>query len=165
VVLLRPVLELDELEDPSQCGEVEHWQPADESQAVFAECVQIGPWLVNPADEAEPSWVQEHPSGELELLALTEALWRVEEDERGPVVAEHLGAISELVAHHRVAAELPLYDGQDLGPWCALCVADPESHAASLAWAIVHRSGELVDALALYGPVLLADVHVHGTGG
>ena len=156
--MLRPVVEL------TGEGASERWQPADELQAVFAECVQIGPPLVDPSDEAEPTWVQEHTDGGLELLALTEALWRVEPGERPGLVSEHLGAIAELVSHHRVAADMPLYEGQDRGPWCMLCVADPESHAASMAWAIVHRSGELVDALTLYGPSLLEGIQLGARG-
>lgn len=117
------------------------------------ECVQIGPPIVDPRDETEPTWVDQQASDKVEILELAEALHRVNDAERNELIAEHVAALNELVTHHRSVSDITDH-GVPGNPVCALCIADPGSHEASLALAIVWRTGELMDALALYGPLL-----------
>lgn len=154
IVVLRPALDActDDLGPPAATAPPE---PPSELHATMLEMFEIGPPIVDPRDESNPTWVEEHSDDTVELLELSEALSRVDESERGALVAEHLAVLAELSTHHRTVTGSGHTGGGEV--WCPWCVADPESHAASLQYAIVYRTGELIDALTLYGAGILGD--------
>ncbi len=128
---MRPALDCVPAREPD---DVDVSDPeADPLRDVVMSCLEIAAPLVDPNDEAEPTWVEERDAAGPELLALTEALGRVYDRERSQLVAEHVSVLAELVHHHRVASDTPLVATGMPDALCALCVVDPESHAASLA--------------------------------
>lgn len=155
IVVLRPALDAVPDATADDADEVVGTVPPSEIRAALLELFEIGPPVVSPHDEANPTWVEEHSDSTVELLELSEALSRVDASERAALVAEHIGVLAELCAHYRTVAGAGPHHGAGADQWCPLCIADPDSHAASLRHAIVWRTGELMDAIALYGAELL----------
>lgn len=156
IVVLRPALDALDTDTavPAQAPPPPPAATPSELHSKMLEMFEIGPPTVAPQDEANPTWVEER-GDTVELLELSEALNRVNESERGALVAEHLAVLAELSAHYRTVTGSGHTGGGDV--WCPWCVADPESHSTSLQYAIVYRTGEFIDALTLYGAGVLGE--------
>src|SRR5690606_38558634 len=89
IVVLRPALDAVPDATADDADEVVGTVPPSEIRAALLELFEIGPPVVSPHDEANPTWVEEHSDSTVELLELSEALSRVDASERAALVAEH----------------------------------------------------------------------------